>query len=77
MAQNTVTAPRQIEVNWSKDMVDQFNKRWQEFWKWADQTGVPIPLKEAALRDLLAGIEGMRTANALQFYLPVLRGTQQ
>lgn len=60
--------------NWSKDMVDQANKRWQEFWKWADDAGVPLPLREAMLRDMLSSIETMRLATGLQAYLPKLQG---
>lgn len=63
--------------NWSKDMADQANKRWVEFWKWADEAGVPIPFREALLRDMLASIEGRRTAQILQAYIPALRGPQQ
>lgn len=69
--------PHPVQANWSKEMVEEFNMRWQLFWSWCDQAGVPLPLKEAALRDLLAGIEGLRQANALQAYIPKLRGPQQ
>lgn len=65
----TVTPP-----NWSKDMVDQANKRWAEFWKWADEAGVPLPLREAMLRDMLSSIETMRLAQGLLAYIPKLRG---
>ena len=65
----TVTPP-----NWSKDMVDQANKRWNDFWTWADQAGVPLPLREAMLRDMLSSIETMRTAQGLLAYIPKLRG---
>ena len=65
----TVTPP-----NWSKDMVDQANKRWTEYWKWADEAGVPLPLREALLRDMLSSIETMRTAQGLLAYIPKLRG---
>ena len=59
--------------NWSKDMVEQANKRWQEFWKWADEAGVPLPLREAMLRDMLSSIETMRMASGLLAYIPKLR----
>lgn len=75
MTQNP--APRHIQANWSPEMVEQWNKRWQELWAWADRAGIPIPLREAALRDALAGIDGMRTAQALQAYIPALRGQSQ
>lgn len=66
-----------MEVKWSPELVDEFGKRWGEFWQWVDSAGVPVPLREAALRDMLAGIEGLRTANALVNYIPMLRGRQQ
>ena len=62
-----------VPPNWSKDMVDQANKRWQEFWKWCDEAGVPIPLREALLRDMLGSIESMRMASGLLSYIPALR----
>lgn len=61
-------------TNWSKDMVEQTNKRWEEFWKWCDDTGVPIPLREALLRDMLASIDAMRLATPLKAYIPALQG---
>jgi hypothetical protein len=69
--------PAPVAPNWSKDMVDQANKRWSEFWSWCDSAGVPLPLREALLRDMLASIEGLRTANMLQAYIPALRGRSQ
>lgn len=64
------TGPRKIEANWSPEMVEQWNKRWQDFWEWSDRAGVPVPLREAALRDMLSGIETMRTAYHLQQFIP-------
>lgn len=69
--------PAPVAPNWSKDMVDQANKRWQEFWRWCEEAGVPLPLREALLRDALASIDGFRLAGAFQAYIPVLRGTPQ
>lgn len=68
-----MSTPTPVVANWSKDMVDQTNKRWAEFWNWCEQAGVPVPLREALLRDALAGIEAMRLAPNLQHFIPALR----
>lgn len=69
--------PKMIQADWTPEMVAEFNKRWQEFWAWVEERGVPVPLQEAALRDALSGIEHRRTAGALQAYIPILRGAPQ
>ena len=66
-----VTTP--TPPNFSKDMAEQANKRFDEYLAWADQVGVPLPHVEAQLRDALSGIEGMRLAAAMQRYIPKLR----
>lgn len=60
---------QRTEPNWSKDMVDQANKRWVEFWQWAEKSGVPYPLLEALLRDKLAAFDALR----LKAFIPVLQ----
>ena len=63
----------QTPPNFSKDMAEQANKRFDDYMKWAQEAGVPIPHLEAQMRDAISGIEGMRLANALQAYIPKLR----
>ena len=49
------------------------NKRFDDYMKWAQDSGVPIPHLEAQMRDAISGIEGMRLAHVLQAYIPKLR----
>lgn len=56
-------------LNWSKDMVEQAAKRWNEFWDWAEQSGVPLPVLESMVRDRLAAIDAMR----FKAFVPVLQ----
>lgn len=63
----------QTPPNFSKEMAEQANKRFDDYMKWAQEAGVPIPHLEAQMRDAISGIEGMRLANALQAYIPKLR----
>jgi hypothetical protein len=62
----------QTPPNFSKDMAEQANKRFDDYLVWAQEAGVPLPHLEAQMRDAISGIEGMRLANALKQYIPKL-----
>jgi len=67
-----MNAPTPTPVNFSLDMANQANKRWNEYFDWAAQVGLPLSFTEAQLRDKLSLIDGLRMAQALKQHLPGL-----
>jgi hypothetical protein len=59
----------QRDVKWDKKTVEEFSKRFAGLMTWAEDSGVPMPVMEGAVRDWLASLEALRQARmlAMQF----------